>query len=331
MIYCTKCGYANEDGTNFCVQCGYNFQNGQSANTIAPKKESSVLKAILCALALVATIFVSMFSAILFIGGTFDGIPSMAVCGFVFLAASIVGAVFSVKGLSKYKATPRNKQVNSVKNTPRNNFGSPNAVISTADNVQNIINTNTDMNLARIIIKDKTYGMYSHDVYLVNKFIGTLKPGKLLEIPVDVGSHMLVFKSKTKLGGEDATFVAVVNQPGEVVVLKAKYKNDDFVISYDDNRPHLATTNIVPSGNNENAASYTGHNSGIRCVRCGSANLFPVSETKTKGKDFKVGDALCGALLLGPLGLICGAMGKGKQTTTTTYWLCKDCGNKFKA
>lgn len=145
MIYCTKCGYANEDGTNFCVQCGYNFQNGQSANTIAPKKESSVLKAILCALALVATIFVSMFSAILFIGGTFDGIPSMAVCGFVFLAGSVVGAVFSIKGLSKYsvKKTPI-KQMNNTFNKPYNtNFKNAVVTAESKSNASTIVNNNS--------------------------------------------------------------------------------------------------------------------------------------------------------------------------------------------
>ncbi|MBR5217242.1 MAG: hypothetical protein IKV68_02660 [Oscillospiraceae bacterium] len=69
---------------------------------------------------------------------------------------------------------------------------------------------------------------------------------------------------------------------------------------------------------------------GVRCVRCGSANLTTVSEVSTQGKNFKAGDACCGAVLLGPLGLLCGATGKGKQTTTTTYWVCKNCGNKFK-
>ena len=70
---------------------------------------------------------------------------------------------------------------------------------------------------------------------------------------------------------------------------------------------------------------------GLRCPRCGSHDMIPVSEMSTQGKDFNAGDACCGWLLCGPIGLLCGARGKGKQTITTTYWMCKGCGNKFKA
>lgn len=70
---------------------------------------------------------------------------------------------------------------------------------------------------------------------------------------------------------------------------------------------------------------------GIHCPRCGSHDMVPVSEVSTQGKDFNAGDACCGWMLCGPIGLLCGARGKGKQTITTTYWMCKGCGNKFKA
>lgn len=67
------------------------------------------------------------------------------------------------------------------------------------------------------------------------------------------------------------------------------------------------------------------------CPNCGSTRLSPVTETQTSGKDFSAGKGCCGYLLLGPLGVLCGACGKGKQTKSTTYWLCNDCGKKFKA
>ena len=36
--------------------------------------------------------------------------------------------------------------------------------------------------------------------------------------------------------------------------------------------------------------------------------------------------------MFGPLGLLCGSCGQGQKTTTTntTYWLCPDCGHKFR-
>ena len=69
----------------------------------------------------------------------------------------------------------------------------------------------------------------------------------------------------------------------------------------------------------------------MQCPKCGNSNLQAVTETSTKGKDFSAGKGCCGALMLGPLGVLCGACGKGKQIYSTTYWLCQDCGNKFKA
>ncbi len=69
----------------------------------------------------------------------------------------------------------------------------------------------------------------------------------------------------------------------------------------------------------------------ICCRKCGSDNIVPITEVATKGKDFKVGAACGGFLLFGPIGLLCGKLGKGKRITSTTYWICKDCGKKFRA
>lgn len=192
---------------------------------------------------------------------------------------------------------------------------------------------------AKIIItrKAKAAGSaQSHDVYLYNNYVGVLKNGDKLEIPVETGTHILVFKSKLKKFGKDATFNVVVNEPTEIVKLNAGFNfKGDFEISYEDNAPHFSNLHLQSNVSTQtpvtNTSNSMGTASGMHCIHCGSDNLFPVSETTTKGKDFKAGDALCGALLLGPLGLLCGATGKGKKTTTTTYWLCKDCGKKFKA
>lgn len=65
------------------------------------------------------------------------------------------------------------------------------------------------------------------------------------------------------------------------------------------------------------------------CPRCGGTNCMPVVESSTKGKDFSAGKGCCGYALLGPLGILCGACGGGKQSTSTAYWMCTKCGNKF--
>lgn len=58
---------------------------------------------------------------------------------------------------------------------------------------------------------------------------------------------------------------------------------------------------------------------GVTCPNCGSNYLQAVSEVKGQGaKCWKL--CLCGIL---------GLCGTGK-TTTTHYWVCQNCGNKFK-
>lgn len=69
------------------------------------------------------------------------------------------------------------------------------------------------------------------------------------------------------------------------------------------------------------------------CPHCGSKNIQVTTETniKTTGKNYSGGKGCLGFLLLGPLGLLCGACGEGQKTTSTstTYWVCPDCGNRF--
>ncbi len=198
--------------------------------------------------------------------------------------------------------------------------------------------------MAIIIIKRKSSMIgcaQNHNVYLLNTFVGELKNGGVLEIPVEVGTHTISFNSTMKKFGINATFNVVVNEPDEVVELKTRFGyNNNYVVEYADNKPHIPTgVNVVssqaqkvitPNEQTENT-NVVAQSSGLHCPRCGSHDILPVSEVSTKGKDFNASDACCGFLLCGPLGLLCGATGKGKQTTTTTYWMCKGCGNKFQA
>ncbi len=63
----------------------------------------------------------------------------------------------------------------------------------------------------------------------------------------------------------------------------------------------------------------------MKCPKCGSEHIQFVSNTSSKG--FSAGNACCGSVMLGPLGLLCGACGAG--TKKEEYWICRGCGNKF--
>ena len=68
----------------------------------------------------------------------------------------------------------------------------------------------------------------------------------------------------------------------------------------------------------------------MKCPKCGSENCQAISDVSTSGKDYSAGKGCLGMLLLGPIGLLCGACGKGKQTETVHYWICNNCGYKWK-
>lgn len=72
----------------------------------------------------------------------------------------------------------------------------------------------------------------------------------------------------------------------------------------------------------------------VFCPKCKSKNLQAIVETNTQGngRGYGAGKGLIGYLLLGPLGLLCGACGSKAKITTTnkTFFICMDCGNKFR-
>ena len=68
----------------------------------------------------------------------------------------------------------------------------------------------------------------------------------------------------------------------------------------------------------------------MECPNCKKTNTQIINEVSTSGKDFSAGKGCLGALLLGPLGLLCGACGKGKKVENTNYGVCNDCGHKWK-
>lgn len=67
------------------------------------------------------------------------------------------------------------------------------------------------------------------------------------------------------------------------------------------------------------------------CPKCGSNNSQIFNQVSTKGKDYSAGQGCCGALIAGPIGLLCGLCGQSKKTYNNQYWVCSDCGNKWRA
>lgn len=69
----------------------------------------------------------------------------------------------------------------------------------------------------------------------------------------------------------------------------------------------------------------------MKCSKCGCDDSQIINEVKTTGKDFSASKGCCGFVLAGPIGILCGACGKGKQTQNTQYWVCNNCGRKWRA
>ncbi len=76
----------------------------------------------------------------------------------------------------------------------------------------------------------------------------------------------------------------------------------------------------------------------LKCPRCGSNRIVcqAVTDTtvKTKTKGFGWIKACLGYLITGPMGILCGLCGMGKektktQTKTKILHICQTCGNQF--
>jgi DNA-directed RNA polymerase subunit RPC12/RpoP len=69
----------------------------------------------------------------------------------------------------------------------------------------------------------------------------------------------------------------------------------------------------------------------MKCPKCGGENCQIINEATTKGKDYSVGKGCFGTVILGPIGLLCGKCGEDKKIENTNYWVCNNCGKKWKA
>lgn len=87
-------------------------------------------------------------------------------------------------------------------------------------------------------------------------------------------------------------------------------------------------------------AQTRGNQGKVHCSnpQCRSTALSPIVETTmnttTRGSGYSGTQGCLGYLLFGPCGLLCGNCGNSQTTTTQstnrTYWVCQDCGNKFR-
>lgn len=77
----------------------------------------------------------------------------------------------------------------------------------------------------------------------------------------------------------------------------------------------------------------------MKCPKCGSKDLSKViyshTVNDTENRGFNIFDAICGALVFGWAGLLCGLCDSDKtETETRTYkrtgYVCNNCGAKLK-
>lgn len=68
----------------------------------------------------------------------------------------------------------------------------------------------------------------------------------------------------------------------------------------------------------------------MRCPRCGNNRCRIITETERHVGDYGILKGCCGYKIFGPIGLLCGLCGMEASTKTKNYWVCEDCGKKFK-
>ena len=68
----------------------------------------------------------------------------------------------------------------------------------------------------------------------------------------------------------------------------------------------------------------------MKCPKCKCENCQIINEVSSEGKDFSAKKGCLGVVLFGWIGLLCGACGKGKRINSVQYWVCNNCGAKWK-
>lgn len=100
----------------------------------------------------------------------------------------------------------------------------------------------------------------------------------------------------------------------------------------DNSKCKISLEKLFPIPFSKGIVSYTEKGDDrMQCPRCHSENCYIINEVTTKGKDYSAGKGCLGYLIFGTWGLLCGACGEGKTTTNTNYWVCNNCGKKWRA
>ena len=63
----------------------------------------------------------------------------------------------------------------------------------------------------------------------------------------------------------------------------------------------------------------------MKCPKCGCEQSQFISNTS--GGNFSAGKGCCGYVILGPIGILCGAC--GNKETKEEFWICTSCGHRF--
>ena len=72
-------------------------------------------------------------------------------------------------------------------------------------------------------------------------------------------------------------------------------------------------------------------NEEIKCPQCGAVGCVPQYKQNVSGGGYGCCSGGLGALILGPLGLLCGLCGRSTKTTNNLVWICPKCGHEFRA
>jgi hypothetical protein len=107
-------------------------------------------------------------------------------------------------------------------------------------------------------------------------------------------------------------------------------ETDPILWLYEDELRENETQSDASAGNKAQTDTAAGNSKPeIVCPKCGGTKLQISHEIVRKG--YGGGKACCGALALGPFGLLCGMCGKDKVKAENVYWICETCGNVFTA
>ena len=121
---------------------------------------------------------------------------------------------------------------------------------------------------------------------------------------------------------DDAAFCEMCEMPLNIVSERKIITRTTLPQSSYDKQPIYTAPNI-----REEPTTY------VSCPHCGCplSECTPIVKTTvtSTGGGYGFFSGCCGAMLLGPLGLLCGLRGRDTTSTSQTWWACRNCGKEF--